>query len=90
MATKEKVLNTLAAQSGPVTLKQLAQFLGEPQGNFYTQLSRYAKVDPPLVELNDEKKWLITEAGRQEMEKEEDEAERPPAEVLRKSEIRLV
>ena len=43
MATKEKVLGTLAAQSGPVTLKQLAQFLGEPQGNFYTQLTRYAK-----------------------------------------------
>jgi hypothetical protein len=86
VATKDKILNTLAAQGGPITLKRLSEILGEAQGNFFTQLDRMSKSDPPLVTKDEDKKWVITEDGRQSLQQSQDEDERPPDEVLRNSE----
>lgn len=85
MATKDKILGVLAAQGEPVTLKELSEILGEPQGNFFTQLDRMAKGEDPLVKKDENKKWLITDSGRKSLEDTADEDIRPPAEVLREA-----
>ncbi|MDD4967308.1 hypothetical protein [Halothiobacillus sp.] len=85
MATKEKVLSVLNAQGGAISLKQLSSIIGEPQGNFFTQLQRMQKANPPLVLQDDSKNWEITEVGRQSLQQAQDEDERPPDEVLRAS-----
>lgn len=91
MASKDKILNTLAQQSGPITLTNLGKILGEPPGNFYTQLARFAKGEDALVrKTEDQKSWEITDKGREYLENlnNEQEAEdaKPPAEILRNSE----
>jgi hypothetical protein len=86
MPTKEKILGTLGAQSGPVTLKHLSTVLGEPQGNFFTQLDRMRKADPPLVNKDEDSAWEITEDGRKWLDQNEEDNDRPPAETLRAAE----
>lgn len=64
MAVKEKILEVLATQTEPIKLKRLGELLGEPIGNFQTQVSRMEKESPPLVLQDDNKGYTITEEGR--------------------------
>ncbi|MBA7464959.1 hypothetical protein ES707_00117 [subsurface metagenome] len=62
MATKEKILEILNGESGPVNQAMLSEKIGEPISSFTTQLGRM--VGQGLIEKNELKEFSLTEEGR--------------------------
>ncbi|KKN34647.1 hypothetical protein LCGC14_0791630 [marine sediment metagenome] len=62
MATKERILEILAGESGPINQAMLSAKLGEPISSFSTQLNRM--VPQGLIDRNEQKEYGLTEEGR--------------------------
>ncbi|MDD5511555.1 MAG: hypothetical protein PHI12_12205 [Dehalococcoidales bacterium] len=67
MASQEKVLRELANQTGSVSQQELAEILKEKQGGFKSQLDLFEKRQ--WATQDEDKKWTITELGREELAK---------------------
>ncbi len=77
MSSQFKVLQNLAAQTAPVTQQQLTEILHEKQGGFKSQLDLLEKRG--WAEQNENKEWIISDAGRNEFERQKKESVDPDA-----------
>ena len=75
MASYPQILGILAEKTGPVSPAEIAKDLAVKVNEVATPLKRMVEKKPPLVEMNEEGNYTITEDGKKELNPITEESE---------------